>query len=82
MSYESRENKIKRLRQEIKEARKDIEPLRDKMVDGGFKIEDIKNYNKASTKISKMQSKLKHTMHFNKPIQYMEELRIPNNIIF
>jgi len=82
MSYESRENKIKRLRGEIKEAKKDIEPLRDKMVKNGFQMEDIKSYNKAATKISKMQSNLKHTMHFNKPVQYMEEVKIPNNIIF
>lgn len=74
-----RGSNIKRLKKEIEEATIEFNDLRDKMVDGGFQLDDIKTYNHKSSEIGCLKIKLDREEKYMKPQQYMEELNVPKN---
>ena len=81
MAYEGREKFIKRLELEIVEAKKLVLPAKEKMIKHKFDRKYIKIYNSALSKVGVLRKKLEYEKHYNKPVQYMDEVKIPNNII-
>jgi len=77
-----RNRRINNLKKDIEVATKNLNEARDKMSSNGFIMEDIKEYNKRANELGMFIIKLNHEEKHMKPKQYMEEIKIPNNIIF
>lgn len=76
----TKRQKIKALNKKIETAKASAREYKNELIDGGFKMEDISEYNNRLAKVGILQMKMRFLCKTTKPEQYMNEMAVPGNI--